>query len=68
MHKFILFILVSALATSAFAANNRYYRPTAPIKNNSSASERKVVEEEKFDIGAAAKRLKAESEAKAKGK
>lgn len=67
MRKFTFLILVAALAsTSAFAAKPFFYTPKqksysskAPIKQKPvSEAEKKLAEEEKYDVGKMAQRLK----------
>ena len=70
MRKSLSIILVAALATtSAFAAKPRYYGSTAPksyavtkpAKDRTTAAEKKIAEEEKFDLKKMSVRLKNEA-------
>lgn len=66
MRKFTFLILVAALASSAFAAKPFFYTPkqksysnNGPIKQKPlTPEERKLAEEEKYDVGKMAQRLK----------
>lgn len=69
MRTLSFFLIVALATTSAFAAKPRYYGSTAPkshevtkpVKDRTTAAEKKIAEEEKFDLKKMSARLKNEA-------